>query len=215
MKIKYWMTKNPVTISPSATIAEASRVMKERGFRRLPVMEGGKLVGLVTYRNILEAQPSSVSTLSVHEARYLASKVTVRDVMRKNVRTVGPDDDVLAALLEGHDHGLGAYPVMDGDSLVGIITATDLFDLVVHILGANDKERADFVYLSADAASCAQAGYLPGLSETLGAQGLALINFLTFPQKDAPDKVVTLLKVGPGQGLAAATLLSEKGYHLL
>ncbi|UQZ90226.1 hypothetical protein C4J81_13850 [Deltaproteobacteria bacterium Smac51] len=213
MKVKYWMTKDPVTIAPDALIADAARIMKERGFRRLPVMDNGKLVGLVTYRNILEAQPSSVSTLSVHEARYLATKVLVKDVMRKNPITVGPDDDVLTALLEGHQKGLGAYPVVDGDKLVGIVTATDLFDLVIHILGADERE--DFVYLSEDAAKTGQSDYLTRIIALMAEKDIALLNVLTFPQKDSTDKVVTLLKLSPGRGSEAAEALTETGYHLL
>ena len=211
MKVKYWMTKDPVTITPGAFITEAARVMKERGFRRLPVMDNGKLVGLVTYRNILEAQPSSVSTLSVHEARYLATKVLVKDVMRKNPLTVGPDDDVLTALLEGHKKGLGAYPVLDGDKLVGIVTATDLFTLVVHILGAEARE--DFVYLSGETAETSQAGYLTALAAHLVEKNIALLSFLTFPQKDSEDRVAILLKLSPGRGGEAAEVLTRAGYR--
>jgi acetoin utilization protein AcuB len=213
MKVKYWMTKDPVTITPDAFITEAARVMKERGFRRLPVMDNGKLAGLVTYRNILEAQPSSVRTLSVHEARYLATKVLVKDVMRKNPLTVGPDDDVLTALLEGHKKGLGAYPVLDGEKLVGIVTATDLFTLVVHILGAEARE--DFVYLSGEAAEASEAGYLTALAARLAEKNIALLSFLTFPQKDTEGRVAILLKLSPGRGGEAAELLGRAGYRLM
>ncbi len=213
MKVKYWMTKDPVTITPEALVGDAARIMKERGFRRLPVMDNGKLVGLVTYRNILEAQPSSVSTLSVHEARYLAAKVLVKDVMRKNPITVGPDDDVLTALQDGHKKGLGAYPVVDGEKLVGIVTATDLFDLVIHLLGADARE--DFVYLSEDADKVREKDYLSGLIALLAEKDIALMNFLTFPQRDSAGRAVTLLKLAPGQGARAAELLSGAGHTLL
>jgi CBS domain-containing protein len=213
MKVKYWMTKDPVTIAPDALVSDAARIMKEHGFRRLPVMDNGRLAGLVTYRNILEAQPSSVSTLSVHEARYLASKVLVKDVMRKNPITVGPDDDVLTAMLDGHQKGLGSYPVVDGDKLVGIVTATDLFNLVIHILGADARE--DFVYISEDAAKTRDPEYLTGLIARLAEKNIAILNFLTFAQKDSADKAVTLLKLSPGRGPEAAEALALAGHTLL
>ncbi len=213
MKVKHWMTKAPVTIAPTALVSDAARIMKERGFRRLPVMDGGKLAGLVTYRHILEAQPSSVSTLSVHEARYLAAKVQVKDVMRKNPITVGPDDDVLTALLDGHKKGLGAYPVVDGDRLVGIVTATDLFELVIHILGAAD--RSDFVYLNESEDKVRRKDYLTSLIALMAEKDIAILSFLTFPQKDSPDQVLTLLKLSPGRGAEAAGILTRAGHRLM
>lgn len=234
MKVKYWMTKDPVTIGPDEPIADAARLMKERGFRRLPVLEGGRLVGLVTYRNILEAQPSAVSTLSRQEARYLLTKLKVRDVMRKDPITVSPEDDVLTALMEGNRLGLGCYPVVVGGSLVGIVTATDLFNLIVQALGADD--RSDFIYL-------AEKGGLPGdpvgLSRLLGllaGQGIALLSFMAFPRKAVAQagpgeaaeggsgrsggplfevSTIILLKISPGRRQEAIEALTAAGYSLL
>ena len=213
MKVKYWMTKEPVTIGPDEPIAEAARVMKERGFRRLPVMDNGKLVGLVTYRNILEAQPSSVSTLSVHEARYLVAKLKVSDVMRKNLLTVAPDDDVLTALMEGHKKGIGAYPVLDSGHLVGIVTATDLFDLVVHIFGVVD--RNDFIYLAETPDKINDAGYLPRLITILAGHGISLLSFLSFPQRESRQTSVVLIKISPGRRQEAVDVLAAGGYQIM
>jgi len=213
MKVKYWMTREPVTIAPDEPIAEAARVMKERGFRRLPVMDNGRLAGLVTYRNILEAQPSSVSTLSVHEARYLVAKLKVSDVMRKNPITVSPDDDVLTALMEGHKKGIGAYPVLDNGHLVGIVTATDLFDLVVHIFGVVD--RNDFIYLDETPDKIEDAGYLPRLITLLAGHGIYLQSFLTFPQRESHGKSVVLIKISTGRRREAVEVLAAGGYETL
>lgn len=213
MKVKFWMTPNPVTIGPDEPIAEAARVMKEQGFHRLPVIEDERLVGLVTSRHILEAQPSPVSTLSVHEARYLVSKLTVRDVMRKNPLTVSPDDDVLTALMEGHHKGLGAYPVVEGGKLVGIVTATDLFDLVVHIFGA--LERNDFIYMAQTPGQVEDLSYLPRLTSLLGGHNIAILSYLSFPQRQISDISVVLIKISPGRRHEAASILASAGYQIL
>lgn len=213
MKVKYWMTREPVTIGPDEPIAEAARVMKERGFRRLPVMDDGRLVGLVTFRNIVEAQPSSVSTLSVHEARYLVAKLKVRDVMRKNPFTVGPDDDVLTALMEGQKKGIGAYPVLDNGHLVGIVTASDLFDLVVHIFGVVD--RNDFIYLAETPEKIGEINYLPRLITLLAGHGIALLSFLSFPRREAHDASVVLIKITSGRCREALDVLTAGGYQPL
>jgi|GEM_PF-1056682 len=236
MKIKYWMTKDPVTIEPDASIADAARLMKERGFRRLPVVENGFLVGLVTYRQILEAQPSSVSTLSRQEARYLLAKLTVRDVMRKDPVTVSPEDDVLTALMEGNRLGLGCYPVMVGNSLVGIITSTDLFNLIVQALGADN--RSDYIYLAEKGGLSDHPDRLSRLLSLLAGHGIAMMSFMAFPRKavlearkgesvslasgDLSSPVnffqvgtVVLLKVSTGRRQEAVEVLKAAGYTLL
>lgn len=213
MKVKYWMTKDPVTITPEASVSAAVRIMKERGFRRLPVMDSGRLVGLVTYRNIIEAQPSSVSTLSVHEARYLVDKLKVSDVMRKNPITVSPDDDVITAIMEGQRQGLGSYPVVDNGVLVGIVTASDLFDLVVHILGA--AERSDFLYLTEKTEKLEETGFLATLITLLTGHGIILLSYLTFPRKQAPGSSIILLKFTSGRRQEAADLLVAGGLTVL
>ncbi len=212
MKIKYWMTKDPVTIDPDAPITEAARIMKEHNFRRLPVMENGRLVGLVTYRNILEAQPSPVSTLSKHEARYLVAKLKVSDVMRKNPITVSPDDNALSALMVGHQKGLGSYPVVEGGRLVGIVTATDLFNLIFHLLGGGDRD--DLIYLSEEAGKLQDPGYLPRLSALLAGHGVALLSFLAFPRKETPGASVVLLKISAGGRSEAVEVLAAGGFQL-
>jgi len=234
MKVKYWMTKDPVTIDPEAPIADAARLMKERGFRRLPVLEAGRLVGLVTYRNILEAQPSAVSTLSRQEARYLLAKLKVRDVMRKDPVTVSPEDDVLTALMEGNRLGLGCYPVVVGGHLVGIVTATDLFNLIVEVLGADN--RSDFIYLAEKGGLPDDPACLSRLLSLLAGHGIALLSFMAFPRKAVAEaakggaaeggsgssggplfdvRTIILLKISPGRRQEAIEVLTAAGYSLL
>jgi acetoin utilization protein AcuB len=215
MKVKYWMTKDPVTVSSDDTLPTASRLMKEKKIRRLPVVDGGRLVGLVTYRNLQEARPSTASTLSVHEALYLISQLRVRDVMRKNPATVSPEDDVLAALVAGHQKGIGSYPVVDQGRLVGIITATDLFNLVAGLLGARD--RHDYVFLMENSARLQDPAYLPGLLAALNREGIALISFFSIPWRDSTETSVVLVKVAPGPGHQpkAAEVLASAGFKIM
>ena len=213
MKIKYWMTREPVTVAPGALLSDAARLMKERGFKRLPVMDDGRLVGLLTWRHILEAQPSTASTLSKQEARYLLAKLKVSDVMRKDPITVGPDDDALNALVEGQQKGLGVYPVLEGGHLVGIVTASDLFNLVIHVLGARDRE--DFVYLAEKEARLNDPAYMPRIIALLAGHGVALLSFISFPRKEVQADCILLLRVSPGRRREASELLSAAAYSLL
>ena len=92
MKIKHWMTKDPISVGPDTLIIDAKKIMKENKIRRLPVVHKGKVVGIVTYRNIIEASPSAVTTLSIHELNYLYLKLKVKDIMTKNPLCVSPED---------------------------------------------------------------------------------------------------------------------------
>ena len=77
MKVRNWMTSNPITVKPNTPVMEASKLMKEHGIRRLPVVKGDKVVGIVTQRTLLETAPSAATTLSVHELNYILANLEV------------------------------------------------------------------------------------------------------------------------------------------
>lgn len=206
------MTKYPVTCGPEISIFEAARIMKQYNFRRLPVMTDGQLVGLITSRNILEAQPSAVSTLSKHEARYLMSKLVVRDIMRHNPLTVTPEDNVITAMVEGNRKGLGCYPVVEYDQLVGIITYTDLFDLVTHILGT--KNHDDLIYLTESTPKLTEPDYLPKLASLLQSQSIAILSYLLCPHYEDTESTIILLKISPDRRSEGTETLTTNGYRL-
>ena len=142
MKIKHWMTSNPITVRPSTSIMEATKLMNEHQIRRLPVVDKDAVVGMLTHRNIMAASPSAATTLSVHELNYLISKMTVADVMRKNPVCVSPEDSVLDVVLMGQEKGIGAFPVVDQRGfLVGIATETEIYRAFMGLLGSKDKDE--------------------------------------------------------------------------
>ncbi|MGQ9813701.1 MAG: CBS domain-containing protein [Candidatus Roseilinea sp.] len=130
--IRDWMTTSPVTIGPKTTVPEAHKLMKERGFRRLPVVdEHNRLIGIVTLSDLREAGPSSATTLSIFELNYLLAQLTVDKIMTRDVITVPLDATIRDAARLMLKHEVGALPVMDGDKLVGIITESDIFRIIV------------------------------------------------------------------------------------
>jgi acetoin utilization protein AcuB len=147
MKVKNWMTSNPITVKPNTPVMEASRLMKEHGIRRLPVVKGDKVVGIVTQRNLLEAAPSAATTLSVHELNYILANLEVSQVMRKNPVCVSPDDSVIDVMIMGQEKGIGSFPVVDNGRLVGIATETEIFRAMMHLFGGKEKGD-DFVVLA-------------------------------------------------------------------
>lgn len=130
--VRDWMTPNPVTIGPKTTVPEAHRLMKDRDFRRLPVVdEHGRLIGIVTLSDLREAGPSSATTLSIFELNYLLAQLTVEKIMTRDVVTVSPDATIRDAARLMLKHEVGALPVMENGKLVGIITESDIFRVVV------------------------------------------------------------------------------------
>jgi len=136
MLVKGWMTSDVMTIDEDTSMMKASQIMKENNIRRLPVMQEGKLVGMVTDRDIKEASPSKATTLDVHELYYLISELKVKDIMSKNVFTIGPEETVEKAAVKMLEHHISGLPVVsDKGKVVGVITQGDIFKVLVSLTG--------------------------------------------------------------------------------
>ena len=127
MYIRDIMTTNVVTIPSSTSIAEARRIMEAHGFSRLPVVDKGKLVGMVTARGLDQVAPSKATSLTMWELSYLLSKTTVKEIMVRDVITASPDTTVEEAVALAQSHKVGALVVIEGGRVVGITTTRDLF----------------------------------------------------------------------------------------
>ncbi len=140
MLVKERMSKRTIVAAPEVSVPEALKLMQREHIRRLPVIDkGGKLVGIVSDKDLLHASPSPATSLSVWEVTYLLGKITVRDVMTRKVITVSEDTPVEDAARIMADNKIGGLPVIRGGTMVGIITETDLFKLFVELLGARER----------------------------------------------------------------------------
>ena len=135
MLVKDWMQKDVITIDAHASVIDAVHLLKEKKIRRLPVLKNGKLVGIVTDRDLKDFTPSKATTLDIYELRYLLSKANVEEAMTPNPITVPPDVPIENVALIMHDKKISGLPVMDGDNLVGIITESDVFEVLVALTG--------------------------------------------------------------------------------
>ena len=130
------MTLHPVTVSPHSSVAVAMTLMRERKIRRLPVLDShGQLVGIVSDRDILQASPSPATSLAKWEIPELLDKLTIDEVMTADVVSIPEDTPLEDAARIMADHKVGGLPVMRGAVLVGIITESDLFKVLLQLLG--------------------------------------------------------------------------------
>jgi acetoin utilization protein AcuB len=136
MLVKDWMSSEVITIEENDSMQEALKLLKEHDIRMLPVMKKGKLVGIVTDRDLKKASPSDATTLEVHELLYLLTQVEVKEIMTRDPVTVPPDytvEETAQVLLENKISGA---PVMDKTGkVIGTITQTDLFRVLISLTG--------------------------------------------------------------------------------
>ncbi len=139
MLVKHRMTPEPIIVRPDMSIAEALEQMRHDGVHRYPVVDTrGKLVGIVSEADLLYASPSSVTTLNVWELTYLLNQVKVKATMTKDVITVDEEAPIEEAARLMRDHNIGGLPVTRRGKLAGIITESDLFDVFLELLMAQE-----------------------------------------------------------------------------
>jgi CBS domain-containing protein len=126
-----WMSTPPILARPTTTLADAQRMMEHRHVRRLPVVQDGRLVGIVTWGDLRAAQPSAATTLSVYEWRALLEQATVAECMTRDPITIAPEATALDAAQQMLEHKIGGLPVLEGGRVVGMITESDLFRLLL------------------------------------------------------------------------------------
>ena len=137
MLIREWMTQDVITVTPDTSMMKASKILKENRIRRLPVVDAeGRLIGIVSDRDIKEASPSKATTLDMHELYYLLSEIKVKDIMTRDPFTVRAEDTVETVALNMIEKRIGGLPVIDdGGKLVGIISDSDVFKVLITITG--------------------------------------------------------------------------------
>ncbi len=131
-KVRRWMTPSPMTIDDGASIVEAIHKLKEKNIRRLPVMHGGKVVGVVTEKMLKDFTPSKATSLDTWEVHYLLARTPVTSAMNSAPHKVSPDDEIadVAKLME--DRKLNGVLVVDEKGgLVGILTTTNCLEALI------------------------------------------------------------------------------------
>lgn len=138
MYVKNRMTANPYTITHDAPISEVIELMRSKNLRRIPVVKGQQVVGIVTQTDIQKVSPTKATTLSIFEVNYLLSKTKVSDAMTKDVITISPDALLEEAAVLMRENRIGTLAVVENNKLVGIITESDIFDAFIDLFGARE-----------------------------------------------------------------------------
>jgi len=179
------MSRPVISVSPNEPVNEVLAMFRKEHIRRAPVIKDGKLVGIVSERDLLNASPSPVTSLSIWEMNYLISKVTVKSVMSKKVITVDKDIPIEEAARIMADKKIGGIPVVSAGQVVGMITETDLFKAFLELMGARQKATR------VTATIPDRPGELAKITKAIANNGGDFISFGIFSGPDTNSRVVT------------------------
>lgn len=204
------MSGNPKTVAMDTSVTEAFTLMKENNIRRLPVLEKGRVTGIITLSDLNQAAPSSATTLSIHELNYLLAKTKIKDVLPKKQKliTIGPENYIETAARLMRINKVSGLPVIDeNEKLVGIITETDIFDAFIDILGVSRPHtRIDF-YTSD------RPGTIAGITGMIAEKGKNIVNTVVFFDKKK-NKYKMVIRIEELECQDVVEALKDRGHEV-
>jgi len=204
--VKDSMAREVVTLSPGETAGTALGLCRERRIRHLPVLEDGRLVGVVSDRDLRSATPAFGDP-----ARAAAlAEVRVGSVMARDVVTARPDDPIDGAANTMRERGINCLPVLEDDELVGIVTSSDVLESLVFMLGAHEPgSRMEVVVPD-------RPGTLAGVAGLIGELGINIVSVVTGPRREgSPPSRVGVFRVDTINPAGAVEVLESAGYRVL
>lgn len=187
MRIRDIMTKDLITVEPKTSLPDAHRIMRQQNIRKLPVLKGEKLVGIVTYDMVLEASPSPASSLSMQELHYLLAEMKVEEIMDRNPVTLTPDTPFEKALALGQNDRIRGFPVVEKDKLVGIVTHGDILQLLTKTLGLQEEG----VRITIEGLA-GRLGELKDIIAIFDRHQAAVMSIMTLPKEEKKDWLVAI-----------------------
>lgn len=207
--VKDSMTREVVTLSPRTTAGEALTLCRERRIRHLPVLEGGRLVGIVSDRDLRTATP----VLGDPARAEALGRIVVDDVMARDVATIRPDDPIEEAANAMREGRIGCLPVVEDGALVGIVTSSDVMEALVYLMGAHEPgNRLEVVMPD-------RPGTLAGVAGIFGELGINIVSAVLGPRQPLPDSSepgrVAVFRVDTMDLRPAVEILERAGYAVL
>jgi len=202
------MTRNPVTIAPDVAVTKAVEIMKKNKINRLPVVDHGALVGLVSDGDISRVSPSPATTLSQYEISSLLDHMKVKEIMSKRVIAINEDATIEEAAYLMERNKISGLPVVSGvGAVIGVITARDILNAFINIMGLADGKTR----IALDVTD--RVGAMEDISSILAADGVNIDSLVTY--KEAADKYEIVIR-GDFPDLAkSAKKLEEHGYKVV
>jgi acetoin utilization protein AcuB len=209
MRVKEFMKKEVITVEPQTPILDALDIMKKNNIRHLPVTKDGKFSGFVTRGMLRDASPSDATSLSIHELNYLIAKMTIEKIMLKKPITISPDLPVEEAIWLGQQHGVGAFPVLEDENLVGIITSSDISGVVASALGVGESGSKR---ITIDA-SGKRFGYLKDLVQLLDSHKTPMLSMMGIERSQKGNWYI-ILRLKTEDASAAVDDLKANGFNV-
>ena len=208
--VKDSMAHDLATLSPDETAATALAVCRERRIRHLPVLREGRLVGIVSDRDLRSSTPA----LGDLDRAAALQKLQVEDVMARDVVTADPEDPIEQAANTMRERRIGCLPVVEGGELVGIITASDVMDALVYLVGANEPGSRMEIALPD------RPGSLAGAAGVFGMCGINIVSAAMGPTREPADageprERIVVFRVDTIDTAEAVGYLEEAGYSVL
>ena len=202
------MTKNPMTVTADTKVDEVAHLMKKHNFRRLPVVDDGKLVGFLSDSDLMRVAPSPATTLSRYEINSLLAKICVRDIMKKDVVSVNVDATIEEAALIMYKNKIGGMPVVSNmGAVVGVITETDIFKTFVDVMGlADGKTRITLEVTD-------KIGVVKDIAEIFGQAGISIDSLITCKKEDNKYEIVIRGDINDIESIRAS--VEQKGYKII
>lgn len=205
MFVRDYMARAPITIEKDTPVFKALTIMKNNKIRHLPVVSKGKLLGIVTEKNLFYLSPSPATSLSIFEINSLMAEITVAEAM-KTVQPVSPDTTLEEAALYMREHKIGGLPVVEGGVLVGLITESDIFDAMVKLFGYG-KPGIRMVIEAKD-----RVGLIADITKIIKDFDIVIRSIVTFDKDDNKTDIVLRLNVVDPAPLVAA--LESNGFEV-
>ncbi len=206
MYVKNFMSTPVVSVSPNDTIADTLALMREKQINRMPVVDKGKVVGLVTDGDLREISPSPATTLSIFELNYLVAKTAIREVAVKHVISCTPNTKIEDAALLMREHKIGGLPVVEDGQLVGIITQTDIFDAFLDTLGFRSPGQRVVVETKDE------VGVISDMSAIIKGYNVNIASLALFHRSNTMVQI--LARLNGEQATEAINALKAKGYQI-
>ena len=202
------MTRNVVTVAKDASVLHVRNLLREKDINQVPVVDGKKVIGVITDGDIRENSASPASTLSVHELNYLLSEMKAGDIMTRNPVTVSPETPVEEAAKVLNEKGIGCLPVVSNDELVGIITTCDMLNVLLEVMGVGTPSSRIELSIPSDMGEiCNIAGIVKEL-------GLSIISMVSTVNRNDPATRLSVLRVNTDDIRELCKALRGAGYKV-